>query len=71
MDEYLFDQIQAKALLIAKTLYLKYGLLFIFNNTISHVVYAKNILHVAYINKSLGGQQLFYKQANTKGLIRK
>ena len=37
-----------------EVLYLKYELLFIFDNAISHIIYAKNILQIKYINKKLG-----------------
>lgn len=58
--EYLLDQIINKALPIIKSLYPGYELLFIFNNVISHSIYAKDILQVAHINKKLGGQQSFF-----------
>ena len=41
---------------IIETLYLEYKLLFIFDKTTSYVIYAKDILQVIYINKSLEGQ---------------
>lgn len=42
--EHLLDQIKTKVLLIKEALYLRYELLFIFDNTISYVIYAKNAL---------------------------
>lgn len=53
------DQIKSKALPIAKALYSGYELLFIFDNTISHAIYAKDVLQVAHMNKSPGDQQPF------------
>lgn len=44
MDKHLLDQIKVKILPIEKALYLRYKLLFIFDNAISHVVYAKDVL---------------------------
>lgn len=38
----LYKQIVKKALPIAKALYSKYSLDFLFNNAISHLIYAKN-----------------------------
>lgn len=40
----LYKQIVNKALFIAKILYFEYSLLFLFNNTISHLGYAKDVL---------------------------
>ena len=57
--EYLLDQITKKALPIAQELYLRYELLFMFDNTMSHLIYAKNALQFAYMNKEPGGQQSF------------
>lgn len=56
ISEYLLDQITKKALYIAQALYLEYKLLFIFNNIISHSIYAKNALKFKHINKRLGSQ---------------
>ena len=53
----LHHQVMKKALLIAKALYPKYFLLFIFNNATSHSVYAKNALQVKDPNKDVGGKQ--------------
>ena len=53
----LHQQVVNKALLIAKTLYLGYSLLFFFNNTTSHSIYAKNALQVKDMNKSTKSQQ--------------
>lgn len=51
IKKYLLDQIKSKALLIMKALYLRYELLFMFDNATSHAIYAKIILQFAYINK--------------------
>lgn len=46
----------AKVLPIKEVLYLKYELLFIFDNyATSHAIYAKDVLQVMYMNKNLGG----------------
>lgn len=42
--QYLLDQIVKKALLIRKTLYLGYALLFMFENITNHSIYAQNAL---------------------------
>lgn len=42
--EYLLDEIIKKALPIAQVLFLEYELLFIFDNTTNHFIYAKNVL---------------------------
>ena len=42
--KYLLDYIKTKALPIKKVFYLRYKLLFIFNNVTSYAIYAKNIL---------------------------
>ena len=57
--KYLLDQIKSKALSIAEALYLRYELLFIFDNAISYTIYAKDVLQVAHINKSPRSQQPF------------
>lgn len=49
--EYLLDQIKTKILSIKEVLYPEYELLFIFDNTTSHAIFAKDILQFAYINK--------------------
>ena len=59
--EYLLDQIQTKALPIGEALYTGYELFFMFDNATSHVVYAKDVLQVAYMTKGSGGQQLFLR----------
>lgn len=51
--EHFLDQIWAKALPIREALYPGYELLFMFDNAISHAVYAKDALQVVYINKGL------------------
>ena len=58
-EEHLLDQIINKALPIAESLYPGYKLLFMFDNAISHSIYAKNALQFAQMNKEQGGQQLF------------
>ncbi len=59
--EHLLDQIINKALPIAESLYPGYELLFMFDNTKCHSIYAKDALQVAQINKGLGGQQFFLR----------
>lgn len=46
-----------KSLPGAETLYSGYSLLFFFDNSISHSVYAKNALQIKDINKDTGSQQ--------------
>lgn len=57
--EHLLDQIQKKALSIAKALYPGYVLLFMFENATSYLVYVKDTLQVANMNKGSGSQQAF------------
>lgn len=52
----LHKQVVTKALPIAKTLYLGYSLLFLFDNTTSHSVYADNELYTTGMNKGSGGK---------------
>lgn len=59
IDKNLLITIQKKKLFIEKTLYLRYLLLFIFDNIISCLIYIKNMLLIANIKKKLGGQQAF------------
>lgn len=47
-----------KTLLIPKTLYLGYSLLYSFDNAISYLVYAKDILQTQDINKKCERKQL-------------
>ena len=56
---HLLKQIKAKTLPIAEALYSGYELLFMFDNAISHAIYAKDALHVTHINKGPEDQQLF------------
>ena len=42
---------------IAKALYPKYSLLFLFDNATSHSVYAKDAFQVQEMNKGVGGKQ--------------
>lgn len=67
----MLKQIKAKALAITKVLYLEYELLFIFDNAINYVIYAKDVLQVIYINKSLRVNNFSYKQGNMKQLMGK
>lgn len=53
------DQIETKALPIGEALYLRYELLFIFDNVTSHAIYAKDVLQVVFMNKEPNSQQLF------------
>ena len=48
----LYIQVVSKVLLIANMLYPRYSFLFLFDNVISHLVYAKNLLQVQKINKN-------------------
>ena len=57
----LYKQIVSKALPIAKALYLGYSLLFLFDNTTSHSVYANNALCTRGMNKSSGGKQVWLR----------
>lgn len=57
----LHKQVVNKALPTAETLYPGYSLLFLFDNTTSHLVYAQNALHTEQINKKVGGQQLWLR----------
>lgn len=59
MGKHLLDPIKSKTLLIVEVLYLGYKLLFMFNNTTSHAIYAKDVLQVMHMNKSPRDQQLF------------
>lgn len=59
--KYLLDQIVKKALLIRKVLYPGYKLLFLFDNTINHSIYALNALQVTYMNKRSGDHQPFLR----------
>ena len=61
-DEYwdeakLHKQVVNKALFIAEAFYLRYSLLFLFDNATSHLVYAKDALQVQEMNKSVGKKQ--------------
>ena len=61
IGEHLLNQIKSKVLPIAEALYLGYELLFMFDNAISHAIYAKDVLQVAHMNKRPGGQQPFLR----------
>ncbi len=72
--KHLFDQIKFKVLPIVKASYLRYRLLFIYDNTISLVIYTKNASKVAQINIKPRKQKPFlrlgwYKTANRKIII--
>lgn len=56
IGENLLNQIRAKVLPIRKALYPRYELLFIFDNATSYVVYTKDVLQVAHMNKKPEGQ---------------
>lgn len=49
----LYYQTMKKVLLIAEALYPGYSLFFLFDNVTSYSIYAKNILQVKDINKSI------------------
>ena len=53
----LHKQVVSKALPIIEALYPGYSLLFLFDNTTSYSVYAKDVLQVQEMNKSVGGKQ--------------
>ena len=53
----LHQQVVNKALTIAEALYPGYSLLYLFNNSTSHSVYAKNALQVKDMNKRCGEKQ--------------
>lgn len=50
-----------KTLLVEEALYPEHKLLFMFENTISHAIYAKYILQVIHINKKSQRQQHFLR----------
>lgn len=53
----LHQQVVKKALSIAEALYQGYSLLFLFDNAISHLLYAKDALQAKDMNKGSGGKQ--------------
>ncbi len=53
----LHKQVVSKTLPIAKVLYPRYSLLFLFDNATSHSVYTKNALQVQNMNKGVGSKQ--------------
>lgn len=55
----LLKQVKNKALSITQAFYLSYSLLFLFNNTINHLVYGLNILQVKNMDKDFGEKQAF------------
>lgn len=50
-----------KALPIGEALYPGYALLFLFDNAISHLIYAPDALQVAHMNKVSGGCQSYLR----------
>ena len=50
-DSKLYKQVVTKAFSIAKAVYLKYLLLFLFDYTTSHSIYINNIFYTIEINK--------------------
>lgn len=54
----LHKQIVNKTLLITEVLYPGYSFLFLFDNITSHSVYAKDILQIQEMNKSIRGKQV-------------
>ena len=66
----LIEQIEKKALPIAKALYPGYQFVFLFDNATSHSVFADDALRVAKMNKGEGGKQPllrdgWYKEGDT------
>ena len=61
----------SKVLPIIEALYLSYSLLFLFDNVISHPIYANNAIRTGRMNKSSGDKQVWlrnswYKKENTQ-----
>lgn len=54
IGEHLLDQIVKKTLPIEEVLYSGYALLFLFDNAISHSIYAQDAFQVAHMNKRAG-----------------
>ncbi len=54
-EKHLLDQIVKKALPIGEALYLVYTLLFLFDNTTSHSIYALDVLQIVQMNKKPEG----------------
>lgn len=52
----LHKQVISKAFSIINTFYLEYSLLFLFDNIISHLIYAKNAIQVSKMNKNIGSK---------------
>ncbi|KAI0999515.1 hypothetical protein K3495_g8683 [Podosphaera aphanis] len=55
--ENFLQQLEAKAILIAKALYPGYSLLFLFDNATSHAVFSDDALRTCDTNKRCGGKQ--------------
>ena len=66
----LWEQVTKKALPIAHFLYPGYDLVFLFDNTTSHAVYAKNALIVNNMSKGGGNQQSFLRPGWYQDLVR-
>lgn len=57
----LYHQVITKTLPIAEALYPSYSFLFLFDNLISHFVYAQNALCIANMNKRIRRKQLILR----------
>lgn len=57
----LYKQMINKALPIVETFYLGYSYLFLFDNAISHSVYAENELCIRRMNKKSSGKQVWLR----------
>ena len=57
----LLDQLTNKSLPIAQFLYTGYDLIFLFDNAMSHAIYAKDALRVSNMGKGEGNQQGFLR----------
>lgn len=61
----------SRALPIAEALYLGYSFFFLFDNSTSHFVYAKDALQAKNMNKGIGGSQPILRDGwfdNQKGV---
>lgn len=54
------------ALPIAKALYPRYSLLFLFNNITSYFIYTDNTLYTKEMNKRSGGKQIWLRSKQFK-----
>lgn len=57
----LYKQVVEKALFIVEALYLRYSLYFLFDNTTSHSIYAKDIHQIKNMNERVGEKQLMLR----------